>query len=292
MDILPVSFKFADKFRAIFNVNLGSRRPKLPESLDSLAKRVQYLVKAHGLNEAQLLRLIPAEWDWKLSTIGKSHQLVDALGAAQIAWFAETFDVEQSWLEGTGEWASIPFSGYKEISALVAEMRNRGWVNSDLKMTILAEGYFDNRFSMSRYAIVFSSPIVPRDQDSPKVYKHKLSGTQWPWGEWPCRLDTKAVARWFSMHLHRFGRIPIVPIRSHDFTRVTRLEIPPAEFVPDNPVGYEFLEDRVLRPIGWPNGESHVATESEELNSVVQHLEASGLLAAASQDTNAVPNLK
>lgn len=42
MEILPVSFKFADKIRATINVNHGSGQPKLPESLELIAELVQY----------------------------------------------------------------------------------------------------------------------------------------------------------------------------------------------------------------------------------------------------------
>lgn len=51
MEFLRVGFKFADKIRATINVNKSYGRPKLSESLNLIAERVQYLMKAHGRHE-------------------------------------------------------------------------------------------------------------------------------------------------------------------------------------------------------------------------------------------------
>lgn len=284
---------FNNEFNTTLNFGAGSESCRLSSSAMQIVKRIQHLVEAHRLNEGQLLRLIPESWNWNLGTIGNPDLLASALSAEQIAWFAETFHVELDWLEGHGEWAAIPFSGYKQIEWLAANFRECGWMTDKLRMTILARDYTGRQAPLGTYAIVFSSPLQQDREGQPQLYRHRLFESQWAWDHWPCRRDTKAVARWFAKHLHtdHTGRIPIVPISSRDFTRVTSLEIPPSEFVPDNPVGYEGFEDRVLRPLSWPNGESHVATESEELSLILQHLEASGFLTAASQNTNAVRNL-
>jgi hypothetical protein len=163
------------------------------------------------------------------------------------------------------ERASFPFSGYKQLPRLTDLLPPCGWATPDLRMTILAKDYSSERMPSDRYVIVFSMPITVGDGNRPAVYKHKLFEAEWNRNEWPCRLDTKAVARSFSMHLHRSAAFPSSPSI-------------PATSSPRVPVGYEFLEDRVLRPMDWPSPESHVATESNEFRSVLRHLVASGLI--------------
>lgn len=288
MGIISYDFKLAEKIHAVINIFINSSEPKLAGPLKQLAERVQGLIQDHGLTDAQFLAFVPPEWNWSVATIGDADQLVKALRATQIGWFAKTFNVERKWLEGQGqgEWACIPFMGYKQISVLGWELQRRGWLNPKLKMTMLAEDYFDKRFPLGRYAIVFSSPAFPASPDADSLYQHNLFEGEMPWGEWICRRDTKAVARWFSMHLNHFERIPIVPIKSRDFNRVVKLEISPAQFIPKFPVGYEGLEDRVLRPRDWIDGESMRSIESNELEDVLMYLEASGLTAYRQQDAS------
>lgn len=268
MDVLPISLKLADHLHFHF----AEDRQRLPPSVRIVVDRLQSLLKAHRLSPAQLLRLIPPEWGWNLSTLTHADKLAATLGGGQLAWIAETFYVEQDWVDGSSETATRFLWGYKQPRQLFDRLTSEGWTSRDLRMVILAEDYGGGNGPLGRYAIAFSAVAAEFNKGETVLRQYALFEPPWTWSHWPCRLDTKAVARWYAMSIGRFQTIPIVPISRSQFERMAARTSPLAEFVPDHSGGFDGFEDRILRPKDWPDGESDCALESAELPDVLKYL--------------------
>lgn len=252
----------------------------LPSAARKIANRINDIQRSHGINSAELLRLLPNEWNWSLATVTTPRQLVDSLTPTQFAWFANEFQVEREWLEGTSDITTKPFWGYKNPKHLIDSLDSAGWNSIDLRMTILAEDYTGNDSPLSRYAIALSTPIAKLEDTGKIVWKHALFEGEWHWHHWPCRRDTKAIVRWYSMHLHRFGVVPIVPISNRNFERLTTRKHLLASFIPDCSAGFDHMEDRVLLPRQLPHGESMRAIETDELPHILDYARQSGIVAS------------
>jgi hypothetical protein len=240
---------------------------KSPSMLQTVAKRFDQLLESHHLNGAELLSLVPSEWGWNLSTVENSTQISKTLQAECFSWFANTFQVNESWLKGSEEQAVTPFGGYKHLETLGTTLRVKGWVNDELKMTILAEEYSGQNAPLERYAIVFSKPIAQLDEEK-TIYKHILFEPVWRWDHLPCRLETKVVARWYSMVLGQYGIISIIPVKRKEFEQLIKLKTLPGNFITLESGGYDHFEDRVMKP-----DESQQAIEAEEIDAVIEQLE-------------------
>ena len=72
----------------------------LPQQTRRVIRRVRYLRDAHHLTSAQLLRLVPAHWGWRLATVDDDRELVHALAPKQFTWLSHAFHVNRDWLEG------------------------------------------------------------------------------------------------------------------------------------------------------------------------------------------------
>lgn len=253
---------------------------KSPSLLQTIAKRFDQLLESHHLNGAELLNLVPTEWGWNLSTVENSTQISKAMQAEYFSWFASTFQVNESWLKGSEEQAVKPFGGYKHLETLGMTLREQGWVNAELKMTILAEEYTGQNEPLGRYLIAFSKPIAELDREK-TIYKHVLFEHVWRWDHLPCRFETKATARWYSMILMQLGSIPIVPVNRKDFEQLIKLKILLGKFVTLESGGYDHFEERVMKPT-----ESQIAIETEEIEAVIHHLKKSGFLESVRTDIN------
>ncbi len=268
MNLWPISIKVADEV----HIHFADGRQKLPSSVRIVIDRLQTLLKAHSLSPAQLLRFIPPEWDWNLATLADAKELAAALGVKQLAWFAETFYVEPGWVYGSSETATRYLWGSKQPRQLFDRLTSEGWTNRDLRMVILAEDYGGGNGPLGRYAIAFSAVAAEFDNGESELRQYALFEPPWTWSHWPCRLDTKAVARWYAMSIGRFQQIPIVPISRSQFELMAARTSPLAEFVPDHSGGFDGFEDRVMRPKDWSDGESCCAIESAELPDVLEYL--------------------
>ena len=263
----PVTAKAFELFARFIN-------NKSPSMMQTVAKRFDQLLESHHLNGAELLSLIPPAWGWNLSTVENSIQISKALQAEYFSWFAKTFQVNESWLNGSEELAVAHFGGYKHLETLGTTLREDGWVNDELKMTILSEEYAGQNAPLGRYAIVFSKPIAELDREK-TIYKHVLFEPVWQWDHLPCRLETKAIARWYSMILMQFGIISIIPVKRKEFEQLIKRKTLPGKFITLESGGYDHFEVRVLNPT-----ESQQTIEVEEIDAVIEHLEHCGFLEA------------
>lgn len=242
---------------------------------DRLAVRLQHLLDWHHVSGLGLLYFAKSSWNWTAEGVGDPKRLASLMGLEQMEWLASTFGVERTWLDGRDNVVAYPLSAYKNLDQLPRQLAVGEWLHPSLKMTILACDYRGQCALLGRYAIVFSRQILSDREEAPKIFRHVLVSTEWPWRHWPARRDTKAIARWYSMEFRHFGQIPIVSISSKDFRDVVELKVSPGKFVPDVPTGYEYFEDRVLL-----ERESRVAIPSPETEEVLQYLRKSGLMAA------------
>ncbi len=275
---------FDINFKSLFNFSnsnfslVQEARHTLPDDLQVIADRIRLLIKAHCQTPSYFLRIAPAEWNWSLGNFVNDIQLVNSLTPSHIKWLAETFQIEQSWLEGASSHPNKFVWGYKHLDDLVRALTQNGWTNRNPRMTILAEEYDGKWRDLEQYVIVLSDQIVEDNDTDDLVYRHVQCDTVWTWNEWPCRRDTKVLARWFSMSGgRRFLRIPIVPITHKEMDRIRSRNVLLAEFVPDSVAGYDCLENRVLRHLKEPRGESCLAIETEELPSVLSYAQQLGI---------------
>lgn len=271
--------QFVSKSPAFISRRIENMKPSM---LKTVAKRFDQLLESNHLNGAELLSLVPSEWGWNMSTVEDPVQLSKALKAEYISWFANTFQVNESWLNGSEEQAVTPFWGYKHPEILGTALREEDWLNDKLKMTILAEEYAGQDAPLGRYVIVFSKPIAELGKEK-TIYKHVFFETVWQWGHLPCRFETKAIARWYSMVLKQFGTIPIVPVKRQEFEQLIKLKILPGKFVTLESSGYDHFEDRVLKP-----AESQQAIEVEEIDAVIEYLQKNGFLESVHTNENKI----
>lgn len=243
---------------------------------DVVAERLQMLLDSHDIKGIQFLDMVPSSWGLKASAVMNLPELAQSLDGERIGWLCNAFNVKKDWLMGVEDAScSMPLHGYKNLSSLGRSLAERGWLNSRLKMTILSKDYEKGSHRLGRYLIVFSTPAT---SDRRSHYKHSLFEAAWDSYHPPCMWDTKAVARWFSMHLHNLGYIPIVPITGKEFEQLSEGRLLPARFVPAGPGGFDRFEDRVLL-----SSESVLAREPDRVViEVMEHLVDSGLLQATS----------
>ena len=243
-----------------------------------IEQRLHDLITAHRLSPGQILSLAESQsWVWSIGLWNDFTKLREQLTTEQLSWLADTFHVERAWLEGRESRASMPFWGYKDLPTLTSSLDKAGWIAPDLRMTILAVDYPGNDAPLGRFHIVFSSPIC---EDDESISKHALFEASWDWSHPPCRMDAKAIARWFSMVHGHYRRVPIVSIRWKEFRSLSNGESMPARFVPSNEVGFDCLENRVLF-----DHESTRAIELYETEAVITHLNSYGLMGSISQLT-------
>ncbi len=192
---------------------------KKPDKFQELpvVRRIQSLLESHDLKFAQLLSVVPREWGWTLASISDGKSLLASINTDVLDWFAQTFDVNRAWLEEASDQIHESFSGYKHLDIFFNELSDAGWVEPALRMTILAEDYNSKHESLCRYAIVFSLPAIELELTDKTIYRHRLFESVWDFHHPPCLMDTKAVARWFSMRHNHLGTIPIIPVNNRSF---------------------------------------------------------------------------
>lgn len=196
----------------------------------------------------------------------------------QFDWFSETFRVQRQWLEGADECPALWLDGDRYPEILLKDLEKLGWLDRDLRMTVLVEDQDYRRGEIPRrHATMFSHPIAEWDNGQTTIFKHAQFGGLWDNGHSPCYMNIIAVARWFCRILNPYGRIPIVPISSEELRQLYEMEIHPAKFFTTNYGGYECLSDHVLYPLGGPEGESARSNGNEHLPAIVQYMEECGL---------------
>lgn len=278
----------SNTFNIVFN-----RGRKLPPETQLALDRFQQLLDGHQLNRHQLLKMVPYEWKWTLATLSDETQLIAALGPETLTWFSKTFGVREEWLAGDLATTQLEPGmrrepriydwpmGYKQPQAFVSRLSEMGWLNDKLRMTILAADYrTDSNGSLGKFIIVFSFPLAEWNNGETVIYRHLVFETLMKWEHLPCRFDAKALALWFHRTIRRYGPVPIVPATYDQVASISAGSAFPGPLIPWGFGGFDRLEDRVLR-FGKPGdgeGESLIAKETDELESVVNYAHSCGLI--------------
>lgn len=265
---------------SIADVKIGPINLRFGENTNSrsheVLSRVRRLIDSHGLESAQLLRLVPRHWDWRLATVDDDKELCRALGNEQFTWFSKTFNVNREWLEGAQvqnhRSVATPLRGYKCLDQLGADLHSLGWLEGELHMSILAERYCRSDGPLGRYAILFSHPLRIEYAEDPVTYVHALFEGEWNYRHPPCKNDTLLVARWFARRDESIETIPIHPVTELDFSRLMKGNALPGEFFFLQRGGCDRLEDRILSP-----KESAKAIPGVVIDSVIEGIRSSGL---------------
>lgn len=260
-----------------------SETAHLPPDCQSMVRRFGEVVQAHAGSRAGFLRALPREWGWSLDTLTNPTALMQALTADRIDWFAYTFRLNRDWLNGSmvGGYgdkthALMTLAGYKNLQAIGQQLANLGWLDDNLRIIMLTEPH--KRFDEFNgdFALLFSHPINPDDDDP--VFAHALSHEGSIWREYPCQRDALAIARWFSAPPHCHRTIPIVPITEREMQQLVDGQLLPGQFFTRQHGGFERLENYVLRPPAPPVGESAIGKAVPYLDDVLKYLNASGLM--------------
>lgn len=151
----------------------GGGGSKLPKDAKLLIQRFQQLLTGHKLNRAQLLRLVPKDWNWNLGSVSDDQSLLQSLTVERIAWLAAQFGVREEWLAGNGDDIYLWPRGYKRPQTFAATLAGMGWLGEDLRMTILAANYRrGTNGALGQFTIVFSYPLAEWDRGEVTIYRH------------------------------------------------------------------------------------------------------------------------
>ena len=262
-------------------VFIGAGQTALLIDSERVVTRFQQLLDGHGLNRAQLLQVVPAEWDWSVADLSDEHALLRALTSERMAWLATAFGVRLEWLGGQGDCIYNWPLGYKQPQMFAAALAEKGWLGDDLRMTILAADYRTRTNGpLGLFTIPFSFPLAELDDGDLTIYRHLTFDTgRMDWSHPPCRYDATALARWFHCHANKHGWIPIVPAQHNDVLMIAEGTAFPGPRIPWSIGGYDNFEDRVLR-FGNPvtgDGESLAAIANPELEMVLEYFVHCGL---------------
>lgn len=100
------------------------------------------------------------------------------------------------------------------------------------------------------------------------LFKHRLFEPVWDYSHPPCELDSKAIARWFTMRQKHKRPIPIIPVKSKHFEDLAEAKTLIPTIWPDRIGSFDRFEDRVFYEY-----ERVCAKETECLDSVIKHLD-------------------
>lgn len=253
---------------------------KLPEAKRQVLTRFQMLINDHRITPAQLVRLVPSEWNWNLLTVTDSDQFLASLRPEQYEWFSTVFRVERRWLEGADSCPAHWLDGDREPVRLLKSLDELQWLDDKLRMTVCVPDSDYAREDLPRQLVaIFSHPTAMWDNCNTTIYRHAQFGGLWDLCHSPCYMNLMAVARWYVRVLKSFGRIPIVPISDKDFADLYNMRVHPAKFFTSQYGGYDCLSDHVLYPLDSPNGESACSRRNADLPAIIEYMDHSGMAA-------------
>ena len=251
---------------------------KLPEPKREVLDRFQTIINDHCVTAAQLVRLVPPDWNWSILNVTDPDQFLASLRPKQFEWFSETFRVERRWLEGAESCPAHWLDGDRDPARLLKSLDTLGWLDQDLRMTVCVAERDYSRGDLPRMLVtIFSHPIAAWDNGGTTIFRHAQFGGLWDLCHPPCYMNFMAVARWYVRVLNSFGRIPIVPISPDDFADLYNMRVHPAKFFTTQYGGYGCLSDHVLHPLDGPNGESACSRRNTHLPAIIEYMDRCGM---------------
>jgi hypothetical protein len=235
---------------------------------DIVAKRFLMLFGAHGVEVAQIPRLLPMIG---LDALNTRESLLKALTCDVLDETASLFGVEREWLDGATEVLYPCQSCYKRPRLFFEDL---GSVKTDGMEFPVRALYSDKTLSggseRSQPVVLLLVEKIAEFGDK-EIQRFRVYHDSWDWGHFPARIQLKAMAR--VVFLDKETPIPLYRVPYRRLELVRERKAVPRDLLAGSPLTSPSLEDFALSP-----EESAQSKEAEEIPVVMEYINKHGLV--------------
>lgn len=234
-------------------------------SIDRVAPRFLQAFNEHGVETAQIPRLLP---EIRLDDLQSPSKLLAALTPAILDRVAKLFGIRSEWLEGVDDRIYNYLAVYKHPAVLLEHLA-RIWpaqedgIGFPLRVltTTRSLDRHDDQYQQLAPVIVEQIAVLGDEE----IYRFHIYQDGFDWGHLPARIELKAIARVVFKALHM--PVPLFAVSQDDMDEITEGRMIPMRLLDGCLLTHPSLEDYALDP-----KESGIAKETDELPAVLEYI--------------------
>lgn len=244
---------------------------KNPSPAEAVAQRFLALFKEHGVAETQIQQFLP---EITLDKIHRAEALMATLTDDILNRAANLFQVRREWLDGVDDRIYDGWFCYKAPERFFEELARIKQDYDSFPVCALYTGRLLDRTDDHVQPLALLMVEKLRDLGEVEICRYRICLDAWYWGEAPCRIQLKAMARVLD---RTFSKIfPLYAVEPDVLEAVQEGKLIPRRHLRGSPVTEPSLEDYALS-----EAESKVAKECEELPEVLEYIKSHNLEAIA-----------
>ena len=231
-----------------------------------VAQRYHQIFADHGVFPAQIPRLMPLI---RLADLESDKSLFAALTPEILDQTAKFFGISLQWLEGASDKIYVYRKCYKNpeiFIELFCAVHSRKWIDDiGIPFRVLTTSKKLDGSSSNHQPLV---PVLVEkiaNLDDKSIYRYIIFNDGFDWGELPCRIQLKAMARMAYIRGHT--ATPLLNVKPEVLKRILEQEMVPYDFINSGLVSTPSLEDFALPE------ESPIAKEVAEFPYVLEYIE-------------------
>jgi hypothetical protein len=244
-------------------------------SLDTVARRFLQVFQEHGVEKAQIPRLLP---QIQLGDLKTHETLLDALTPEILDQAAQLFGVRVSWLEGVDDQIYEYCHCYKQPERLfehLATLRRDEDGSFDIPVRVLvATDHLDSNAPRQQpLVLVLVEKVAELGEE--EIERYYIYHDGWDWSYFPTRIQLKAMVRMIYKFLHM--PVPIFVINPGDLQNIFDGMQIPRRCLDRCPITDPSLEDYAF-------AESGFGKEAEEIPAVLEYIQGHKLESMISEE--------
>lgn len=242
-----------------------------PDPVNVVAQRFLKVFYDHGLQAAQIPRLLP---QIKLDDLKSEEALLAALTPNVLDQAAHLFGIRTAWLEGVDDDIYDCLHCYKQPEIFFEHLAplNRSMNDFDdfyVQTLVTTKKLNMNVPSQQLLVVIVVEKIAELgDRD---VYRYHVYGDGWDWGYYPTRIQLKAMAR---LLFNKFGKtMPIYTTKLADLENIRE-----GKQIPQSCLGGCLISEPSLEDYAMSKEEHFHAKEIAELPEVLNYIKENHLI--------------